>query len=332
MGINPNPKQVTICAARQRQIEESEALGLNEEHHCQKARATRKIDLAKLQQADCHLFGVRVNKFPFLKCHGSGNDFVLIDGTKTALPEDVSAFARGVCDRRKGVGADGLLLLLDSKVADYKMCIFNADGTEPAMCGNGAYCLAHYIDERKGGFEELTLETRHRVLSFRKIAGKIALNLGAPAVLHWDLQLEGTPACFVINTGVPHAVVWTEELDQMQLMTQAPLLRFHPHFAPHGVNVTFASLKSPGVLALRTYERGVEAETLACGTGAAASAFVAHQLHQEPGPLTVCTRTSFEQKEYAPAYSLHFPKTTGGVTEIEMVGSAHFVFEGVILL
>ncbi len=265
---------------------------------------------------------------PFLKCHGAGNDFVLIDGTKTLLPDDLSAFARVACDRRKGVGADGLLVLLDSRVADFKMRIFNADGTEPAMCGNGAYCLASYIDERKGGFETLTLETQHRVLSFKKIAGKIALNLGAPAVLHWDLQLEGHPPCFVVNTGVPHAVVWTEELNHSQLMTQASALRSHPHFAPHGVNVTFAMLTSPGILAMRTYERGVEAETLACGTGAAASAFVAQELHQRP--FTVCTRTSFEKKEYAPAYSFHFPKTAEGITEIEMVGSAHFIFEGIL--
>jgi diaminopimelate epimerase len=272
-----------------------------------------------------------MTKVPFMKYHGAGNDFVLIDLCHFAPCRDAPALARFVCDRRHGVGSDGLLLLLPSNTADYQMRIFNADGSEPSMCGNGIRCCASYILKYKSSLSELAIETRHAILKCKKLGDEIVVNLGLPEILHWPIQLEET-ALFVVNTGVPHAVIFVDDLDEIAVGKWGRQIRSHPCFAPHGVNVNFVSVSEEGKVALRTYERGVEAETLACGTGAAAAAFVAMKVKHLVPPIPILTRSSFASPKvsYHQQIRFFFPGKDKGGCAIEMVGNAKEVFEGSI--
>jgi diaminopimelate epimerase len=267
----------------------------------------------------------------FWKYQGAGNDFVLLDCSKELPPSDLSCLAKQLCDRRCGVGADGLLLLLSSDKADFRMRIFNADGSEPSMCGNGIRCLAQYVFSRYPQRSEITIETAHAILPCRKHGEQIAVNLGAPSILHWQLQLEGAEL-FVIHTGVPHAVMFVDNLDEVDVEKLGKQIRFHPFFSPEGANVNFASINSAGRLSLRTYERGIEGETLACGTGAAATAFVALKQKNLQGLISAHTRTSFDPGIIAYKSHMQFQFCNANSCEIEMIGSAHEVFEGKTVL
>lgn len=233
----------------------------------------------------------------FVKYHGAGNDFVLIDCTEQLIPDDLPALARHVCERRYGVGADGLLLIYPSQVADYRMRIFNADGSEPAMCGNGIRCVADYIFHYKTSKSALFIETMRKILACRNEENGIVVDLGPPVVMHGNEP-------YVVDTGVPHAVLFVPDVDTVVFPSEAQKIRFDPRFAPHGVNVNFASLRDD-MLYVRTYERGVEGETLACGTGAAAAAFIAQQHYGKNGPIAIATRTSLNPLEQSYRCNLH---------------------------
>lgn len=261
-----------------------------------------------------------MTRLPFVKFQGAGNDFVLIDGLDFSMPSALSELARTLCDRRRGIGADGLLIALPSEKADFRMRIFNADGSEPAMCGNGIRCLVDYLQKRQNALETVTIETGSGVLSCRREGEEIAVNLGVPDILHFPIELEERKL-FVLNTGVPHVVIFVDAIDEVDLQKWGPYFRFHPQFAPDGVNVNFAQVLPSGQIAVRTYERGVEGETLACGTGAAAVAYAAWKLHASLQPVTVLT---------TPSLRFFFPKKNNGNHAIEMVGSAVQVFEGLI--
>ena len=270
--------------------------------------------------------------FKFSKYQGAGNDFVLMDLSYFTPPSDLSELARRLCHRRLGIGADGLLVLLPSSIADYRMRVFNADGSEPAMCGNGIRCLFDFIQKHKKGASELSIETLFGVLKCRRVGEEIAVNLGSPSVTHWPIELS-QGAAFVLDTGVPHAVLFVDALDSVSVAEEGRKVRLHPHFAPHGVNVNFVSVNPQGKVTVRTYERGVEGETLACGTGAAAAAFVAMKQRNLTPPICVLTRSVFEGEDIH--YSQHirflFPRGASGEHEIEMLGSAEEVFTGVII-
>ncbi len=268
--------------------------------------------------------------YPFTKCHGAGNDFVLIDATSgILLPVDLSAWARCLCDRRQGIGADGLLLLLPSHSADFRMRIFNADGSEPSMCGNGAYCMACYIDERKAPFKTLLLETGCGGVSFRKIEGRIALLFPPPKILFWPLSLEGEVA-YVVDTGVPHAVLWVDDLKAARVEELGRKIRSAEPLGPQGANVNFVQKIAPDQIAVRTYERGVEAETLACGTGVVAAALVALRLGRVMADrVEVFTRVDFQSMRNALSHQVLY-SGSGGEERLEMLGSCVFVFEGIL--
>lgn len=269
-----------------------------------------------------------MSKVPFWKYHGAGNDFILLDFSLSSPCDDLSLLARHLCDRRHGIGADGLLLLLPSLVADFQMRIFNADGSEPSMCGNGIRCLASYIF-KKERLSEVTIETAHAVLRCHQFEGEIAVNLGSPTILHWPAQLENQDL-YVVNTGVPHAVLFVDALDEIVVNELGRQIRFHPRFSPEGVNVNFVSVSKEGEVAIRTYERGVESETLACGTGAAAAAFAAKKVKNLEPLISIQTRSSFEGRKISYHRQLRFQFSRDDNPEIEMIGSAKEVFSGVI--
>jgi diaminopimelate epimerase len=239
----------------------------------------------------------------FTKLHGNGNDFILIDEYNEKIIEDSkkAAFALKYCDRRFGIGADGVLYLGRSEKADIRMQIYNSDGTEAEMCGNGVRCLVRYgLDE--GYIEEkASVETRAGVLTISsRIEEKtwITVNMGKPqferakipangAGEFIDVAMQGYKVS-AVNTGVPHAVIFEDSLDA-QCMLAAPKIRYDPIF-PKGANVNFVQLISKNEITIRTYERGVEGETLSCGTGSVACAVLGHRLGKTGKEVKVNTK------------------------------------------
>jgi diaminopimelate epimerase len=226
----------------------------------------------------------------FTKMHGAGNDYVYVDGGKEAVAEP-AALARAVSDRHFGVGGDGLILILPSAVAAVRMRIFNADGSEAEMCGNGLRCVAKYAYDH-GLVETLsiTVETGAGLLPvemFTNAAGRVdrvRVNLGRPRLTRAEIPLSGPPEQRVIDQelavldrtlrincvsmGNPHCVIFVDDLANFPVATYGPAIEHHPLF-PRRTNVEFVQVLSAGEVRQRTWERGA-GETLACGTGAAA--------------------------------------------------------------
>jgi len=259
----------------------------------------------------------------FSKYHGGGNDFILIDDRSLAFLCDDASFIRQLCSRRFGIGADGLVLLQPSQVADFRFRIFNADGSEASLCGNGLACMVSYLRDLGFAKETFAIETEKEVLTCALVGTKVSIRLPSPKVLYWGLcleELEGLE-CFVLDTGVPHLVFFVEDLEDYPIEGMGRCLRHHSLFLPFGgVNVNFVKMGIDGAIRIRTYERGVEGETYSCGTGAAAAAIVVDQKNAQPSPLRVIPRSG-ESLEF-------FLKESAAGKEVTLLASASFVFEG----
>jgi diaminopimelate epimerase len=236
-------------------------------------------------------------KIEFWKMHGIGNDYIVIDNRNQQIREkELTVLAKKLCERRFGVGADGLLLVYNSKIADVKMRIFNADGTEAEMCGNGIRCLAKFCFENKivnkefvtvetlAGIKEIQLYTKNgRVNSARVNMGtpefereKIAMS-GKGTFINQPLNINGEKLlATALSLGNPHCVIFIDKVDNYPVETVGPKIEKHKLF-PNRINVEFVQILSKDALRVRTWERGV-GETLACGTGACASMVVANLL------------------------------------------------------
>lgn len=239
----------------------------------------------------------------FTKLHGNGNDFILIDEFREEIIPEIekSDFAVKYCNRRFGIGADGILYLEVSDKADIGMRIFNADGTEAEMCGNGIRCLVKYALDKRYIQNAASVETLAGVLSITSRVENgtwITVNMGKPEFASEKIPAKGTGEFLevgmhgykvsAVNTGVPHAVIFVDSLDDKQI-ADAPKIRKDPVF-PRGTNVNFARIDSKKEITIRTYERGVEGETLSCGTGSVACAAVAHRLGITDSHVKVNTR------------------------------------------
>ena len=216
-------------------------------------------------------------KVPFVKMVGAGNDFIIIEARRNF---DYSKFAIKACARQTGIGADGVLVLEKSTKSDYRMRIINADGSEAEMCGNGARCMASYI--------EVNLDPSKSLFGMETLAGEILAQVKGDTVRvrlsnpkdyrpKVNIVVDGKKfEVHYIDTGVPHTIVFVKDLQRVNVNGLGSLIRNHPHFAPRGTNVNFVERTNNGMVAVRTYERGVEAETLACGTGSVATALIAY--------------------------------------------------------
>jgi diaminopimelate epimerase len=217
-------------------------------------------------------------KLPFLKMSGSGNDFVLVDNRRGSFPKPVSVWAKRLCHRQEGVGADGLLLLEKSRKADFRMVYFNADGSRASMCGNGARCISWFAHELGAAGSASQFETDAGLVAATVKDDVVEITLGEARDYQPHLVVKAAghiyPVAF-LNTGVPHAVVFLPRVNTVDVSRVGRELRFHKAFGPAGTNVNFVQRIDSRTLKVRTYERGVEAETLACGTGVAASAIAA---------------------------------------------------------
>ncbi len=268
------------------------------------------------------------SKINFTKMVGAGNDFIVIDNRSHVLSEVIGQFSVQMCDRRNGIGADGLLLIEKSEKSDFKMRIINPNGREAEMCGNGARCAALYAQMNHLAGKTMTIETMAGEIEARISTKGVILLMSRPKDMVLGLKIRNKDLdldVHSINTGVPHAVVFVNSIDKAPIVEVGRFLRHHAKFAPHGTNVDFVSLADKESIRVRTYERGVENETLACGTGIVASALIASAVRGYKSPVFVKTQggdtltVTFEKstpfqdvKLEGPArlvYSGHLPKT-----------------------
>ncbi|MDB4353899.1 diaminopimelate epimerase [Akkermansiaceae bacterium] len=267
-------------------------------------------------------------KLNFTKMNGAGNDFVVIDNLDLAWSLTTEQIEL-LCDRHRGVGADGLLAVEPAeKGADVKFRYYNADGGEAEMCGNGARCFGRYVARILGESKnDLTFETIAGTLRAELIGDEVRIEMSDPIDLEMNSPVEidslGTPV-HNLNTGVPHAVAFVENVESTDIVKNGAAIRYHEHYQPSGTNANFTQILSPQHLLVRTYERGVEGETLACGTGITACALIHHLLTGAPSPIKVTVRGGDD-------ISIGFDTLADQkFAKVTMTGPADFVFEGEI--
>jgi diaminopimelate epimerase len=262
----------------------------------------------------------------FTKMNGAGNDFILFDNRTGDVDLDRNQIAH-LCDRHRGIGADGILLLeKPTNRADFRMRYFNADGGEAEMCGNGARCFARFATKLGGQNRKISFETPAGVISAELKGDSVTLRMTEPTDLRLNVDLamaaENRTVHF-INSGVPHVVIPVAKIDRADVLRDGAAIRHHKMFLPNGANVNFIEKRGPNKIAIRTYERGVEDETLACGTGIVASALIFAASENCEGPVSVLARGGDELQ-------VGFERTRDQFRNVTLTGPAEFVFEGTI--
>jgi diaminopimelate epimerase len=262
----------------------------------------------------------------FTKMNGAGNDFILLDNRAGDIHLDRSQIAR-LCDRHRGIGADGILLVEKaSNHADFRMRYFNADGGEAEMCGNGARCFARFANKITRAPCKISFETPAGVIAADLVGDLVTLQMTEPTDLRLNIKLPVTDenkTVHFINSGVPHVVIPLPQIDDIDVRREGSPIRRHKMFSPKGANVNFIQKRGANKIAVRTYERGVEDETLACGTGVVASALIFAAIEKVNGPITVIARGGDELQ-------VGFEKSGDRFRSVTLTGPAEFVFEGVI--
>jgi diaminopimelate epimerase len=262
----------------------------------------------------------------------SGNDFIVIDHRKPSI-KNPKLFTKKVCSRNFGVGADGVLLMERSKKADIRMRIINLDGSEAEMCGNGARCAALYAHKQLGLGRKFLMETKAGIVSCEIKPWTVQVQLTNPVGFRElsTLNISGREVpYYFVNTGVPHVVVLEDDLDAVPVVDLGRAIRYHEHFQPRGTNVNFVACTGPHSLRVRTYERGVENETLACGTGSTASAVMAALAGRVKPPVEVKT-SGGEALKINFQLDRSFKLDGSAVSNVTLEGAAEFIFEGSLL-
>jgi diaminopimelate epimerase len=262
----------------------------------------------------------------FIKMNGAGNDFVMVDNRGGDVRLNSKQIVR-ICDRHCGVGADGILLLEKStNGADFRMRYYNRDGGEAEMCGNGARCFARFANKVAGAGAKISFETLAGIIGARLHGESVTLEMSEPKDLRFSIELVANgqkQLVHFINCGVPHVVVPVANVDDVDVRRRGEAIRRHEMFAPKGANVNFLEKRGPKKIAIRTYERGVEDETLACGTGVVASALVFAATEKASGPISVIVRSGSQLR-------VDFEKEGDRFRDVKLTGPAEFVFEGTI--
>jgi diaminopimelate epimerase len=262
----------------------------------------------------------------FTKMDGAGNDFVMIDNRAGDVRLNPEQIVR-ICDRHHGIGADGILLLEKATDgADFRMRYYNRDGGEAEMCGNGARCFARYAHKIAGAPKKLSFETPAGVIAAELHDELVTLRMSEPKDLRLSIELvidEEKELVHFINTGVPHAIIPVGRVDDVDVRRRGEKVRRHKMFSSKGANVNFIEKRDVRKIAVRTYERGVEDETLACGTGVVASALIFAATENSSGPVGVLVRGGDE-------LTVAFEKDGSEFRNVTLTGPAEFVFEGTI--
>jgi len=255
----------------------------------------------------------------FSKYHGTGNDFIIIDNRSLILKPKTEWIAK-LCHRRFGIGADGLMLLEKSRDFDFSMKYFNANGNEGTMCGNGGRCIvvfAYNLGIIKSLAKFSAIDGNHSAEILKHEKNDFLVDLKMQNVEDIKIYKDH----YFINTGSPHYVCFVENLDSFDVFNEGRKIRYSKDFMPNGTNVNFVEIKDENLF-VRTYERGVENETYSCGTGVTASA-IAFSLRENKTVQNIATRGG--------KLSVKFEKKGNSFTNIHLIGSASFVFKGVIL-
>lgn len=266
----------------------------------------------------------------FAKFVGAGNDFILIDDRSLLFASEDLSLIQTLCCRQIGIGADGLILLQPSLKADFKFRIFNSDASEAEMCGNGMRCFGAFLFSLGLYKDPFFIETKEKILTLSTDSKtqQIVVEMGQIKDLKTSITLlidDQLIELHHINTGVPHLVIFCDQLDSIEVQSLGAKIRYHEHFAPKGCNVNFVKRVAPGHLQIRTYERGVEKETLACGTGATAAALITSELFGDDTKIKVGVKGG-------DTLLITFSKENGHYKEVKMSGSAFCTFTGTYFL
>jgi diaminopimelate epimerase len=263
----------------------------------------------------------------FVKMNGAGNDFILIDNRAGKVRLTKEQIVR-LCHRQRGIGADGLFLLVPntSGKADWSWEFYNSDGSTAEMCGNGARCFARFVQAVAGAKEQTSFETGAGVVTAQFRGDRVTVNLTRPKELLLNqtvLTASGKLTVHSLNTGVPHAIVFVADADKAMVQDLGAEIRYHEHFKPRGTNVNFVQVLGSNHIRVRTYERGVEGETLACGTGVTASALVSALVHKFTSPVKV-------QVQGGDTLEVVWSQSGNGFDDVKLSGPADFVFNGTV--
>jgi diaminopimelate epimerase len=260
----------------------------------------------------------------FCKYEGTGNDFILIDNRRKIFPSVSSEFIAHLCHRKFGIGADGLILLEEEPGFDFKMVYFNSDGLESSMCGNGGRCLAAFahhlnISSQEGEFIAVDGPHPFKIIESTEQAANVALKMKD---VNEIMQEEKD---YILNTGSPHFIRFVDEVENINVFEEGRKIRYSERFAEKGINVNFVSI-SDGIIRMRTYERGVENETLSCGTGVTAAALVSAY------SAKILSGGALPVKTPGGELSVEFSRENEGFTEVWLTGPVKLVFRGEFIL
>jgi diaminopimelate epimerase len=274
----------------------------------------------------------------FTKMNGTGNDFIIVDNRDLRIPKgEMAGLAKRLCHRQFSVGADGMIFIENSEVADFRWQFYNGDGSQAEMCGNGARCAARYAFVRGIAPALMQFETIAGLIEARMIGNNVKIRLTPPSdiILSRSIEIDGKEReIHSINTGVPHTVHFVENNSETPVKKWGSLIRHHRLFEPAGTNVNFVQMPDRE-LHVRTYERGVEDETLACGTGAVASALIAALHGHVTSPVKVRTSGGDELIIHFSLLDLDASSDSGEarrheqrIAEVYLEGPATLVYDG----
>ncbi|MFC1498602.1 diaminopimelate epimerase [Verrucomicrobiota bacterium] len=262
----------------------------------------------------------------FWKMHGAGNDFILMDDRDETFQTDDNEWIASISARKTGIGCEGVILIQPSSKADFRMRFFNPDGNEVEMCGNGARCVAQLANEIEAARKEMTIETVAGILQAEILDQGVRVEMTEPTgwKMNNSLEVDEEEVNYhFVNTGVPHVVVETNNVNTCNVSKLGSGIRYHEAFRPAGTNVNFISVTDPHSLRIRTYERGVEAETLACGTGIVASALIAARVGHVKPPVEVTAAGG-------DVLTVNFELTAETALNVTLLGPTAHVFQGTL--
>ena len=268
---------------------------------------------------------MNIEKIEFVKMNGSGNDFIVINNMKKEFSVDeFKKFIPLLCRRKFSVGADGIIILVPSSKYDFKWRFFNSDGSEAEMCGNGSRCAAKFAYLEGIADKYIKFETIAGVIEAEVKDNSVKVLMTKPFDLKidYEINIEGQNYYISsINTGVPHVVKFVKELENYDVKRMGKLIRYHEIFQPNGTNVNFVSVEDKNTIKIRTYERGVEDETFACGTGAVASALISYKKGFVKPPINV-------KNKGGEILIIDFIEENGDFKKVYLEGDANLVYKG----
>lgn len=265
-------------------------------------------------------------RIEFWKMHGASNDFILVDDRRLTFPVRDKTWIAHITARRTGVGSEGLILIQPSATAHFTMRFFNPDGGEVDMCGNGARCVARLAHDIGVAPARMQFETGAGVIAAEVVGERVRLGMTPPKDWRLNQRLDlpgGARPYGFVNSGVPHVVMEAAPLDKVDVARLGAAVRYHQDFSPKGTNANFVEVTGPSALRIRTYERGVEAETLACGTGMVAAGLVGGRMGWVKPPVQITCASG-------DVIEVNYTLTADGAENVTMLGPAAYVFTGVL--